>query len=39
MFRCTLVGEYELAMRQFRFSETEVRTVAENSFRYAFSRA
>jgi adenosine deaminase len=39
MFRCTLVGEYELAMRQFGFSEAEVRKVAENSFRYAFSRA
>jgi aminodeoxyfutalosine deaminase len=36
MFRCTLVGEYDLAMRQFGFSEAEVRMVAENSFRYAF---
>jgi aminodeoxyfutalosine deaminase len=36
MFRCTLVGEYELAMRQFGFSEAEMRIVAENGFRYAF---
>jgi aminodeoxyfutalosine deaminase len=37
MFRCTLVGEYELAMRQFGFSEAEMRVVAENGFGYAFS--
>jgi adenosine deaminase/aminodeoxyfutalosine deaminase len=37
MFRCTLTGEYELAMRQFGFSEAEVRTIAENAFRYAFA--
>ena len=36
MFRCTLVGEYELAMRQFGFSEAEMSTVAQNGFRYAF---
>ena len=37
MFRCTLLGEYELAMRQFGFTQTEMRVVAENGFRYAFS--
>jgi adenosine deaminase/aminodeoxyfutalosine deaminase len=36
MFRCTLVGEYELAMRQFGFTEAEMKAVAENGFRYAF---
>jgi adenosine deaminase/aminodeoxyfutalosine deaminase len=36
MFRCTLLGEYELAMRQFGFSEEEMRTVAGNAFKYAF---
>lgn len=36
MFRCTLLGEYELAMRQFGFTEAEMRRVAENGFRYAF---
>jgi adenosine deaminase/aminodeoxyfutalosine deaminase len=38
MFRCTLVGEYELAMREFGFSEAEIRGLAENGFRYAFGR-
>lgn len=37
MFRCGLVGEYELAMRTFGFSEEELGTVAENGFRYAFA--
>lgn len=36
MFRCTLVGEYEVAMRQFGFTEAEMRAVAGNGFKYAF---
>jgi adenosine deaminase/aminodeoxyfutalosine deaminase len=38
MFRCTLVGEYRLAVRQFGFTEDELRGVAENGFRHAFKR-
>jgi aminodeoxyfutalosine deaminase len=38
MFRCTLVGEYELAARAFGFTETELSAVAENGFRYALRR-
>ena len=38
MFGCTLVGEYELAARSFGFSDAELRTIAENGFRYAFWR-
>ena len=36
MFRCTLVGEYELAARAFGFTQSELRGVAENGFRFAF---
>lgn len=36
MFRCTLAGEYQLAASQFGFTETELRGIAANSFRYAF---
>ena len=36
MFRCTLLGEYRLAARQFGFSETELAGIAANGFRYAF---
>ena len=36
MFNCTLTDEYRLASRQFGFSEQELRTIAENGFRYAF---
>src|SRR4051794_924925 len=36
MFRCSLVGEYELVVREFGFGEAEVRGVVENGFRYAF---
>ncbi len=38
VFRCTLNGEYELAARQFGFSDAELRGIAENGFRYAFGR-
>jgi adenosine deaminase len=38
MFRCTLEGEYRLAMSKFGFSEAELRGIAENGFRYAFKK-
>jgi adenosine deaminase/aminodeoxyfutalosine deaminase len=37
MFRCTLVGEYELAARAFGFTQSELRGVAENGFRFGFA--
>jgi adenosine deaminase/aminodeoxyfutalosine deaminase len=36
MFGCTLTDEYRLAARIFGFSETDLRGIAENGFRYAF---
>jgi aminodeoxyfutalosine deaminase len=36
MFRCTLIGEYELAARAFGFTESELHAIAENAFRFAF---
>jgi aminodeoxyfutalosine deaminase len=38
MFRCTLLREYELAAREFGFTQEELRAVAGNGFRYAFAR-
>lgn len=38
IFAATLSGEYELAARQFGFSEGELRGIAENGFRYGFRR-
>jgi len=36
MFRCTLTSEYRLAASQFGFTESELRGIAENAFRYSF---
>lgn len=38
MFRCTLAGEYELAAREFGFTEKELRAVSESAWRHAFRR-
>ena len=36
LFRTTLTAEYDLARREFGFSETEIEGIAGNAFRYAF---
>ncbi len=36
MFGCTLTDEYRLAARVFGFSESELRGIAANGFKYAF---
>lgn len=36
LFGCTLTGEYELARREFGFSDDALAALAANSFRYAF---
>jgi adenosine deaminase/aminodeoxyfutalosine deaminase len=38
MFRCTLEGEYRLAMQAFGFTAPELRAIAVNAFRYAFEK-
>jgi aminodeoxyfutalosine deaminase len=38
MFGCTLVGEYRLAATAFGFSQTELRHISENAFRFAFRK-
>jgi adenosine deaminase/aminodeoxyfutalosine deaminase len=38
MFGCTLLGEYQLAARQFGFNQAELRKIAENGWRYRFGQ-
>lgn len=38
IFATSLSGEYELAAREFGFSEAEMREIAENAFRFGFSQ-
>jgi adenosine deaminase/aminodeoxyfutalosine deaminase len=38
LFGCTLASEYDLAAREFGFSEDEMAELARNSFRHAFCR-
>ena len=38
IFGVTLCSEFELAAREFGFSESELREIAANGFRYAFSK-
>lgn len=39
LFDCSLEGEFELAERQFEFSEPELQGIARNGFRFAFDRS
>jgi adenosine deaminase/aminodeoxyfutalosine deaminase len=38
LFGCTIASEYDLAAREFGFSEDEMAELARNSFRHAFCR-
>ncbi len=37
LFRCTMTSEFELAARDFGFTEAELESVASNGFKYAFA--
>jgi aminodeoxyfutalosine deaminase len=37
LFGCTLMGEYELARREFGFTEEELAQLTRNSFEYSFA--
>jgi adenosine deaminase len=36
LFECTLRGEYDLAAREFGFTQDELTGIAENARRFAF---
>jgi aminodeoxyfutalosine deaminase len=39
LFGCTLTSEYELAAREFGFTEVQLAELARNAFRYAFEES
>jgi adenosine deaminase/aminodeoxyfutalosine deaminase len=39
LFGCTLISEYELAAREFGFTEAQIAGLARNAFRYAFEES